>query len=312
MYIFAVALEDGGWHHVDSYAPERATRADTVALWHKITTTEDPEWTRRYHASDPRAEGVRGPRRRSRSTTARWSSRMTRGRRRPPPGRPSVRPGATTSRSSARWPPGWSTDADQRAFPGRRAAPSLLGSRRPGRADRRSRRAISSTPSARRKDCSDALRDDHARRAKRRASASARQRPAAALPRRHQPADRRADRGARVRRLLRLGCGALGAISACPTSDSPRRPRWPTRSARSPHATDLPDARRRRHRLRRADERRPHDPDPRGRRPGRLSPRGPGQPQAVRPPRRQDRGPTRRWRSTDQGGGRRPGATPTS
>ena len=36
-YIFAVALQDGGWHHVDSYAPERAGRADTVELWNKIT-----------------------------------------------------------------------------------------------------------------------------------------------------------------------------------------------------------------------------------------------------------------------------------
>lgn len=53
MYIFAVALQDGTWHHVNSYAPERAARADTVALWHKITTTEDPEWTRRYHTTDP-------------------------------------------------------------------------------------------------------------------------------------------------------------------------------------------------------------------------------------------------------------------
>jgi len=52
-YIFAVALQDGGWHHVDSYAPERAGRADTVALWHKITTAEDAEWTRRYHSEDP-------------------------------------------------------------------------------------------------------------------------------------------------------------------------------------------------------------------------------------------------------------------
>ncbi|WP_414900923.1 MmgE/PrpD family protein [Sphingomonas flavalba] len=50
MYIFAVALQDGGWHHVDSYAPERARRPDTVALWHKITTEEDPAWTARYHA----------------------------------------------------------------------------------------------------------------------------------------------------------------------------------------------------------------------------------------------------------------------
>jgi 2-methylcitrate dehydratase len=53
MYIFAVALQDGTWHHVDSYAPKRAARADTVRLWHKIETTEDPEWTRRYRATDP-------------------------------------------------------------------------------------------------------------------------------------------------------------------------------------------------------------------------------------------------------------------
>ncbi len=53
MYIFAVALQDGRWHHVDSYAPERAQRADTVSLWHKISTVEDAEWTRRYHSHDP-------------------------------------------------------------------------------------------------------------------------------------------------------------------------------------------------------------------------------------------------------------------
>jgi 2-methylcitrate dehydratase len=53
MYIFAVALQDGRWHHVDSYAPRRAGRADTVRLWHRIETREDPEWTRRYHAVDP-------------------------------------------------------------------------------------------------------------------------------------------------------------------------------------------------------------------------------------------------------------------
>lgn len=52
MYIFAVALQDGRWHHVDSYSPERAARPDTVRLWHKISTIEDPEWTRRYHSRD--------------------------------------------------------------------------------------------------------------------------------------------------------------------------------------------------------------------------------------------------------------------
>jgi 2-methylcitrate dehydratase len=53
MYIFAVALQDGTWHHVDSYTPKRAGRADTVRLWHKIETREDAEWTRRYHSIDP-------------------------------------------------------------------------------------------------------------------------------------------------------------------------------------------------------------------------------------------------------------------
>ena len=51
-YIFTVALQDGAWHHVDSYSPERAGRPDTVALWQKVTTQEDPEWTRRYHSLD--------------------------------------------------------------------------------------------------------------------------------------------------------------------------------------------------------------------------------------------------------------------
>ncbi|WP_310773134.1 2-methylcitrate dehydratase PrpD [Mycobacterium sp. Z3061] len=53
MYIFAVALQDGTWHHERSYAPERSHRPDTVALWRKISTVEDPEWTRRYHSPDP-------------------------------------------------------------------------------------------------------------------------------------------------------------------------------------------------------------------------------------------------------------------
>ena len=52
-YIVAVALQDGGWHHVDSYAPQRAQRPDTVNLWGKITTVEDPLWTELYHDPDP-------------------------------------------------------------------------------------------------------------------------------------------------------------------------------------------------------------------------------------------------------------------
>ena len=53
MYIFAVALQDGEWHHRLSYTAERATRADTVRLWHKIETAEDPVWPTRYHEKDP-------------------------------------------------------------------------------------------------------------------------------------------------------------------------------------------------------------------------------------------------------------------
>jgi 2-methylcitrate dehydratase len=60
MYIFAVALEDGGWHHEKSYAPERAGRSDTLELWRKISTREDGEWTRRYHSHDPRQKAFGG------------------------------------------------------------------------------------------------------------------------------------------------------------------------------------------------------------------------------------------------------------
>ncbi len=60
MYIFAVSLEDGGWHHERSYAPERANRPGTVSLWHKISTVEDSEWTRRYHSHDPKEKAFGG------------------------------------------------------------------------------------------------------------------------------------------------------------------------------------------------------------------------------------------------------------
>ena len=59
-YIFTVALQDGAWHHVDSYAPERAKRADTVALWNKTTTREDANWTKRYHSIDPTEKAFGG------------------------------------------------------------------------------------------------------------------------------------------------------------------------------------------------------------------------------------------------------------
>jgi 2-methylcitrate dehydratase len=60
MYIVAVALQDGEWHHVRSYAPERAQRADTVRLWQKIKTIEDKAWTARYHSNDPNVKAFGG------------------------------------------------------------------------------------------------------------------------------------------------------------------------------------------------------------------------------------------------------------
>lgn len=59
-YIVAVALQDREWHHERSYAPSRAARSDTVELWHRIRTVENPEWTQRYHAPDPDARAFGG------------------------------------------------------------------------------------------------------------------------------------------------------------------------------------------------------------------------------------------------------------
>ena len=54
MYIFAVALEDGSWHHIKSYTPQRARRKSTVRLWQKIITRENKKWTKKYHEKDPK------------------------------------------------------------------------------------------------------------------------------------------------------------------------------------------------------------------------------------------------------------------
>ena len=53
MYIFAVALEDGSWHHINSYTPERANKKSTIDLWKKIVTYEDKKWTKKYHDPNP-------------------------------------------------------------------------------------------------------------------------------------------------------------------------------------------------------------------------------------------------------------------
>jgi len=51
-YIFAVALQDGTWDHETSYSPERAHMPGTVDLWHKVSTEEDPMWTKRYMSGE--------------------------------------------------------------------------------------------------------------------------------------------------------------------------------------------------------------------------------------------------------------------
>tara|TARA_A100001011_G_scaffold398760_1_gene504330 strand:+ start:104 stop:1609 length:1506 start_codon:yes stop_codon:yes gene_type:complete len=60
MYIFAVALEDGNWHHIKSYTSDRANRKSTVELWQKIETFEDSEWTKKYHDPDPQRKSFGG------------------------------------------------------------------------------------------------------------------------------------------------------------------------------------------------------------------------------------------------------------
>jgi len=54
MYIFAVALEDGNWHHIKSYTKARANRKSTIKIWHSIKTHEDKKWTKKYHDPNPK------------------------------------------------------------------------------------------------------------------------------------------------------------------------------------------------------------------------------------------------------------------
>ena len=54
MYIFAVALEDGDWHHTRSYTKSRAKRKSTTKIWKSIKTHEDKKWTKKYHDPNPK------------------------------------------------------------------------------------------------------------------------------------------------------------------------------------------------------------------------------------------------------------------
>ena len=50
MYIFAVVLQDGCWHHIDSFAKERASRLDMIRLRNKLSIKENSTSTNRYSA----------------------------------------------------------------------------------------------------------------------------------------------------------------------------------------------------------------------------------------------------------------------
>ena len=54
MYIFAVALEDGNWHHVKSYTKKRSNQKSTIKIWKSIKTHEDKKWTKKYHDPNPK------------------------------------------------------------------------------------------------------------------------------------------------------------------------------------------------------------------------------------------------------------------
>ncbi len=54
MYIFAVALEDANWHHINSYTRSRANKKNTIKIWKSIKTHEDNKWTKKYHDPNPK------------------------------------------------------------------------------------------------------------------------------------------------------------------------------------------------------------------------------------------------------------------
>ena len=54
MYIFAVALEDASWHHVNSYKKSRANKKSTIKIWRSIKTHENKKWTKKYHDPNPK------------------------------------------------------------------------------------------------------------------------------------------------------------------------------------------------------------------------------------------------------------------
>ena len=50
MYVFAIVLQDGCWHHIDNYAKERVSRQDMIRLRNKLSIKENSILTNRYSA----------------------------------------------------------------------------------------------------------------------------------------------------------------------------------------------------------------------------------------------------------------------
>ena len=308
MYIVAVALEDGAWHHERSYAPDARAAAPTPC---GCGTRSAPSRTRSGRAATtPTRAGVRRPRivvtleRRHRHR-----GRARRRRRAPPRGAalrrapvrrevPDRSPTASSSRPS-RTASSTTAGRARRARPRRAARPDVPRRRRPARRSRCARgdlRPVSgpcSPPAVRAEAPAGVPRRPRLRSAA--ADAREHSRRSSPWPSR-TPASRASTSPAPPCR----------PTSACPTSGSRRSPRSPAAAAQIARATDLPT-------LIDADT---GFGEPmnvartvaaaRGRRPRRLPPRGPGQPEALRAPRRQGARADGRDGPAHRGGRRRP------
>jgi 2-methylcitrate dehydratase len=209
-YIFAVALQDGGWHHVDSYAPERAARG------HRRAVAQDhdgggPEWTRRYHSEDP-DEKAFGGRVEIRLTTARRSSTRSRSPTRIRSGAP-VRREDYVRKFRLLAEPVLEPAEIERFLDLASACPSSPP-RRSG-AHRRPRRRAGRA--AARRGCSDAVQPDPGRREAARPARAARRGRAAAFPGAFNPLSRPAHRAKGFEGVYISGA-VLSPIWACPTS----------------------------------------------------------------------------------------------
>ena len=308
-YIFAVALQDGTWHHELSYAPERAHRPDTVELWHKISTVEDPEWTRRYHSNDPaeKAFGARaevtlksgevitdelavadahplGARPFEREQYIGKFTELADGVVEPAEQQRFLDAVQLVSRSEG----GALGALNVRVIPGcwtrrRRFRPGFSGERRAGLL------AAASSAAEKRAAFRAGLNSGRLQRF-----------PGAFSPLVAKLVAESDSRGSTCRaRCCRptLGLPDIGLTTL--TEVVTARGAQIAGGHRPAHAD------RRRHRIRRADERRAHRDAAGGRRAGRLPPRGPGQPEAMRAPRRQGRRPGRGDGQAPAGGGGR-------